>query len=125
MTRTTQNGLLLTAGLAAVVSFFLPFLDLGGLVSASGWEIMVAEHVPWTMRAALIALPLGGLAMLIAGATGSDKARLVGFGFGAGVFGYLGFQMVKVFFATTGMGLWLTLAAAVAALAVAVGGKSR
>jgi len=41
------------------------------------------------------------------------------------VFGYLGFQMVKVFFATTGMGLWLTLAAAVAALAVAVGGKSR
>ncbi|MEC7520620.1 MAG: hypothetical protein VYE22_12175 [Myxococcota bacterium] len=125
MTRSTSNGLLAAAGLAAIVAFFLPFLDLGGLVSASGWQILIRDHVPWTLRAALVAVPLGGLAMLIAGATGSDRARWVGFGFGAGVFGYLGWQLVRAFFATTGLGLWITLTAAAVALVAALGVSRR
>jgi hypothetical protein len=123
MTRKTANLVLMGAGIASVVAFFLPFLDLGGLVSASGWEILVGEHIPWTTRIAMLALPLGGLALIGAGASGSKSARLTGFAFGAGVYGYMGFQMVRLFFATTGWGLWLTLAAALVALVAALGSK--
>lgn len=123
MTRKTANVVLVGAGIASVVAFFLPFLDLGGLVSASGWEILVGDHVPWMTRIAMLALPLGGLGLIVAGASGSKNARLAGFGFGAGVYGYMGFQMVRLFFATTGWGLWLTLAAALVALVAALGSK--
>lgn len=124
MSRKSVNGVLVVTGIAAVVAFFLPFLDLGGIASASGWEILVADHVELSMRVALLALPLGGLALIGAGATQSDKARWVGVAFGLGVFGYLGFQMVRVFVATTGWGLWITLAAAATALTVVVMGKN-
>lgn len=123
MTRKTANVVLVGAGIASVVAFFLPFLDLGGLVSASGWEILVGDHVPWMTRIAMLALPLGGLAVIVAGASGSKNARLAGFAFGAGVYGYMGFQMVRLFLATTGIGLWLTLAAALVALVAALAAK--
>jgi len=125
MSRKSVNGVLVVSGIAAVVAFFLPFLDLGGIASASGWEILVADHVELSMRLALLALPLGGIALIGAGATQSPKARWVGVAFGVGVFGYLGFQMVRLFVATTGWGLWITLLAAAAALGAVAMGKGR
>ena len=120
MTSKSSNKVLVGAGIAAVVAFFLPFLDLGGIASASGWEILVSDHVELSTRIALLALPLGGLALIGAGALGSSKSRLVGAAFGLGVFGYLGFQMVRLFVATTGWGLWLTLAAGAVAVGAAL-----
>lgn len=114
------------AGIASIVAFFLPFLDVGGLVSASGWSILVGDGVPWSLRLALLALPLGGLALVVTAASGHAKARWVGGLFGLGVYGYLGFQMVRLFLATTGIGLWITLAAAAVAVGAALfGGKRR
>ena len=124
MTRKTLNGVLVLVGIAAVVAFFLPFLDVGGLVQASGWDVLVGEGVPWTMRLALLGVPFGGVAMIASGATNYRGARWVGLGFGLSVFGYLGFQMVRLFIATTGWGLWITLAAAATAAVVAVVAKS-
>ena len=123
MNRNSANAVLVGAGIASVVAFFLPFIDLGGLASASGWEILTGEHVPWTYRLAMLALPVGGLALIGAGASGSKKARAAGFFFGAGVYGYFGYQIVKVFVATTGVGLWILLAAAAAALVAALTAK--
>lgn len=125
MARKTANTTLALVGLASLVAFFMPFLDLGGLVSASGWEILVGDHTDLTTRIALISLTLGSLSLIVAGATGSNGARLVGFGFGAGVLGFMGYQVVKFFFATTGLGLWLTMGAAVVALVAAFGAKKR
>ena len=120
MTRQAANKVLVAIGIAAVVAFFLPFLDLGGLIQASGFDVLVGEGASWTLRLALLGLPIGGLALIVAGATGSPKARLTALAFGGGVYGYLGFQLVRAFFATTGVGLWLTLLAAAAALGVAL-----
>ncbi|MCB9592470.1 MAG: hypothetical protein H6719_07040 [Sandaracinaceae bacterium] len=116
---------LVGAGIASIVAFFLPFLDLGGIASASGWEILVADHVEWTTRIALLALPLGGLALMAAGATQSRKARLIGVGFGLSVYGFLGVQMIRIFLATTGVGLWITLAAAATALVAGIATKKK
>ena len=119
MTAKSASVIWVGAGIASIVAFFLPFLDLGGPITASGWDILFAEHAPWSTRLALLALPLGGLSLCVAGATGSARARLAGFAFGAGVYGYLGYSMIRIFLATTGVGLWLTLAAAAAALIAA------
>lgn len=119
------NVALVVAGIASVVAFFLPFLDLGGIATASGWEILVADHVELTTRLALLALPIGGLALLGAAAAKSDKARLVGVAFGLGVYGFLGVQMVRLFLATTGVGLWVTLAAAATAFVAGVMGAKK
>lgn len=125
MSRQAANKALVATGVAAVVAFFLPFLDLGGLIQASGFDVLVGEGASWTLRLALLALPVGGVALIVAGATGSPKARLTALAFGGGVYGYLGFQLVRAFFATTGVGLWLTLLAAAAALGVALFTKKR
>jgi hypothetical protein len=125
MTRQSANKLLVGVGIAAVVAFFLPFIDFGGLIQASGFDVLVGDNVTWTVRLALLALPIGGLALIVAGATDSPKARLTALAFGGGVYGYLGFQLVRAFFATTGIGLWLTLAAAATALGVALFTKNR
>jgi hypothetical protein len=123
MKRDGTNTVLVGAGIAAVVAFFLPFLDIGGLVSASGWDVLTADGVEWTTRLVLLALPLGGLCLIAFGASGSKNARLAGFLFGGGVYGYLGYQLVRAFFATTGIGLWITLAAAAVALGSALFAK--
>jgi hypothetical protein len=120
MTRKTSNIVLVIVGIAAVVSFFLPFLDVGGLIQASGFDVLIGDNVPWTVRLALLALPIGGAVLIFAGATDNKKARVIGFGFGAGVYGYLGFQLVRAFIATTGIGLWVTLLAAAVAIVVAL-----
>ena len=125
MTRQAANTSLVAIGVAAVVAFFLPFLDLGGLIQASGFDVLVGDGASWTLRLALLGLPVGGLALIVAGATGSPRARLAALAFGGGVYGYLGVQLVRAFFATTGVGLWLTLLAAAAALGVALFTKSR
>lgn len=125
MTSKRANVVLVGAGIASVVAFFLPFLDLGGIASASGWEILVADHVELMTRIALLALPIGGLALIGAGAAKSDKARFVGIAFGLGVYGFLGVQMIRIFVATTGVGLWVTLAAAATAFIAGLAGKRR
>ena len=121
--QTRSHKLLAAAGAAALAAFFLPFLDLAGLVQASGWDIVTADGTSWTTRLLFAALPLGGLTMLVGGLSGGRRARLAGAAFGLGVFGYLGFQLVRAFVATTGLGLWLTMGAAALGLAAALSPK--
>ena len=91
-------------GAAVVVAFFLPFLDIG-LVAASGWQMLTADHAPIEMRIALALLPLAGLGMIAAALAGPKAARWAGVAFGVSVFGYMAVQLVRAFFATTGWGL--------------------
>jgi len=125
MSKTSTNALLLGVGVAAVAAFFMPFLDLGGIASASGWEIMVADPTPWFTRVIMGLVPLSGLALIAASATGAKQARWAGVGFGLAVFGYPGYTVVKLFAATTGLGLWLTLAAAAVALFAGLASRGR
>jgi hypothetical protein len=123
MSRKSANSVLVITGIAAVVAFFLPFIDLGGLIQASGWDLLTGDNVGLFNRLFMLALPVGGIAMIATGAMNHPNARWVGFAFGAGIYGYLGFQLVRTFLATTGIGLWVTLAAAAIAVGVALGSK--
>lgn len=109
------------AGAVTIAAFFFPFLDLGGLIQASGWDVLTADGTALWTRLLLLGLPLGGLAMLVGGLSGKAGAKRAGVVFGLGVLGYLGFQVVRAFFATTGWGLWLTIGAAFVGLIAAAG----
>lgn len=117
------NLVVALTGVALTVGFFLPIIDIGGLVRASGWDIVTSDGLsPWT-RLAWLLLPAGGLAMAGAGLTGSKAARGISLGVGVGILGYAAWQTIRVFFATTGVGLWLILVGAI--VAVVAGFASR
>lgn len=124
MKQKSADAVLVGVGIAVVVAFFLPFLDVGGLIRASAFDVVVGDGVSLWTRFVLTLLPVGGLWLIVAGATGKN-ARLAGLAFGAGVYGYLGYQVVEAFFATTGVGLWITLIAAAVALVAALASKKR
>lgn len=125
MREKTARPLLAGFGALTIVAFFLPFVDVGGLVTASGWDVVTTDGIEWTTRIAFAALPLVGAGLIVAGLGRGTRARLLAFGFGAGVLGYLVVQTVRFFLATTGWGLWLTLVAAIGALVVAATMKRR
>src|SRR5688500_1891923 len=101
------------AGLALIAGFFLPWISFGGL-GASGW--FFATNGPWSAFIWLV--PVGGLAMFLTAITGSKHARLTSGAVGLALVGYAVVKTVHSFFATTGIGLWLVIAAALAALAL-------
>lgn len=109
-------GLAAVLGVATVVAFFLPFLDVGGLVTASGWDIVTHEHTPLSMRLVVAALPVGGLIMLGAGLSRAKWAPLACVGFGVSVLGYMAYKTLKLFLATTGIGLWIVVVVALVAI---------
>jgi hypothetical protein len=92
---------------------------------AQGWDIVLQEGVPWSTRLVLAALPAFGLGLVAAGLGRSGKTRLLGVLFGVSVLGYLGWSLLRIFFATTGVGLWITIAMAFAAIAVTLTTRRR
>lgn len=81
--------LLVPVGVAMVVAFFAPWIDLYGLVTASGWDLATQDHGSWK-RHLLWLYPAGG-ALLAAAAAGGAKhakdARALGVLVGATVVG--------------------------------------
>lgn len=112
-------------GLALVVGFFMPWLDLGGVASISGWDLVKSSHVAWTTRFMLALCPLGGAALALAGFGRSRSASGLSLGMGLGVLGYLFFKLAWGFIKTTGFGLWIVIAAAVVAVIAAADRKPR
>lgn len=119
MTRTTTaNVWLAVTGAIAVTAFFLPFFDVGGLLSVTGLEMALNDGLPWFTRIIVALVPIAGLTVFVTAVSGSQRARPIAGLFGLGVLGYLGYQAIKIFVTTTGCGMWLVIAAAVIAIIV-------
>jgi hypothetical protein len=118
MTRTTAHVWLALVGATAVIAFFLPFFDVGGLFAVTGLEIVMNGDISWFTRTLVALVPVGGITIFGAAVTGSRKARPIAGLFGLGVLGYLTYQAIKIFVATTGLGMWLVIAAALAAIVI-------
>jgi hypothetical protein len=113
------------AGAAIVLGFFLPFLDVGALATASGWDIVMSAKFAWTTRLAVALLPVGGAVLALAGFAGAPESRKISFAIGAGILGFTTFKLAWGFLKVTGVGLWLVLAAAVVAFAVGLARAQR
>jgi hypothetical protein len=115
MSKRGQTGLAL-AGLALVVGFFLPWIDVGGVFTVSGFAMVWRGEGGGIGRFLLAMVPLVGVALACAGVLGSRKAAGIALAAGGGIFGYFLWTLARGFIATTGIGLWLVLGASVAAL---------
>jgi hypothetical protein len=69
-----KERLLVPVGLAMVVAFFAPWIDLYGMVSASGWDLATQDHGNWK-RHLLWLYPAGGAALAAVAAGGASRAR--------------------------------------------------
>ncbi len=113
----TQRTWMGIAGIAIVVGFFLPWVDFGGLVKVSGYEILTSGKLgtwEWLLAAAY---PLSGLALIVASLEGSAGAgRWCGLAAGGVIVLYPLYKVVRGFFEVTGVGYWLVLAGGIVAL---------
>jgi hypothetical protein len=116
MSRSTVRRAIFLSGLALVVGFFLPWLDLGGPFRASGFDAVWNANGITAFRVMMLMVPIGGLAMMLSAAIQSRYARLISLGTGAclGAFGV--YKALELFFRVTGWGLWIVLAAATVAV---------
>ena len=120
-----KNLVLTVAGLAMVVGFFLPWIDVGGAFTVSGWDFVKSSHVAWHTRMVLLLLPIAGALLALAGLAGGAAAASLGVATGLGVFGYMFFRIAWGFIKTTGLGLWMVLGAAAVAVVFGLAARGR
>lgn len=113
------------AGLALVFGFFMPWIDILGLVNASGWDLVRDSHLGMGTRAVIGLCPIAGISLALAGFGKSRNADWVAVASGLGVLGYTGFKVAYAFAKITGWGLWLILAAGAVALVVGLSARQR
>jgi hypothetical protein len=104
-------------GAALLVGFFLPWLDVGGMISASGWDMFWGKGASWSTKLWLLGFPLAGIALIVTG-LGGDARKAAGVAAASGgiLIGWMLFRLAWGFFKTTGIGLWMVIAAAIVAL---------
>jgi hypothetical protein len=120
MKRETARLVMGIVGVALLVGFFMPWVDAGGVASASGWELVDAMRGEgWTSTRVVLALvPLAGAALLGAALLKARWLELLSVGTGLGLCAFGTYKVVRVFFAVSGVGLWMVVAAAVLAVMV-------
>ncbi len=114
----TARTLIAASGAALLIGFFLPWVDIGFGPTISGFGVARAANGASMFSAMLWLIPFGGLAMLASALAGSRHARLVSVLVGLSLVGYAVVKTVHAFFATTGLGLWVVIAASLAAIAL-------
>jgi hypothetical protein len=115
------KSVVLFCGLALVAGFFLPWVSVGGFIKVSGWD-MVA-HGDGFSQLAIALIPLTGLVLVVAALGNARAARASAFFVGGGILTYFVGSTAWAFLKTTGLGLWLVLAAAIVALGVGLASR--
>jgi hypothetical protein len=121
-----SRGVVVLAGLALIAGFFLPWIDIGGFFQVSGLQMVLhGEGSSTAARVALAALPLVGLALIVAAAGNARAARALGFFVGGGILLYFFGSIAWGFLKTTGVGLWLVLGGSALALVAGLSAARR
>jgi hypothetical protein len=121
----TARVLLISAGLGFVIGFFMPWFTVGTAVSMSGLGLLltqgeVVELVTGPHRILLVAVPLLGAGLIVAGFVGHKSAIWLALVTGGLVILGGAYTLLRLFFDTTGTGMWLVVASALLSLAVAL-----
>jgi hypothetical protein len=114
----TARSTIALLGIALVAGFFLPWIDMGWGLRVSGMDAVRHGAGGSLFYLMMLVVPIGGAAMAFTALTGSKYVRLVSAVTGLSLVGYGVVKTVHAFFATTGFGLWLVIAASCAALIV-------
>lgn len=121
----SQQRLLLVVGVAYLVAFFLPWQSGGGFASSGYAELLASE---WSRaRLLLLAIPVFGVALVIASLKAVRVAVIVAIVAGLAILGHFAWSILGPrneaslapadIFAMAGPGFWLLIVAAIVGLA--------
>lgn len=110
------------SGLVMFVGFFLPWMQLGELMEASGFQLILgsgemADRFFGPQRWVLLTVPVLGTLLVIVAVIGHRIVAWIAVLAGLTVLGFGLLRLLTFFFETTGMGVWLIVSAAFIALA--------
>jgi hypothetical protein len=117
--------LLGVSGVGLVVGFFLPWVELGGVMSLSGLGLMLSsgdaiEQMSGPHQAMLFVVPLSGLVLLGAAIRGYRGIAWAGLVCGFAIFTVGLYTLIRIFLDTTGVGMWVVASAAIICTAVGI-----
>ena len=108
-------------GIALVVAFFMPWIDILGAVGASGFDI--ATETESSKRFLLWAVPVLGAVLAFTALADSKSARSAGLVAGLAVIGPTFYYLGKAMLFGTSWGLWMVVAGAIAMIAMSLANK--
>jgi hypothetical protein len=113
-----RRGVALVSGLLLVVGFFLPWRQATPLdpVSVTGLDIVLKGLMDPSTRYAVLAVPLVGIVLLIAGYVGRRSSLFVGLLAGVSLILVGAWQILSYLAESIGTGLWIVAGAALLAL---------
>jgi hypothetical protein len=120
----TVRLLLALSGAGLLVGFFMPWLTMGNMVVISGFSLVASSgelvaSFSGPGRLLLFAIPAFGIALICAALMGRPRLnQALALTAGASILGYGLFTLIKLFFDSTGLGMWLVVLAALLALAI-------
>lgn len=108
-------------GLVMFVGFFLPWMELGNVMEASGFQLILGsgemvDRFFGPQRWVLLAVPVLGTLLVIVAVVGHRIVAWIAVLAGLTVLGFGLLRLLTFFFETTGMGVWLIVSAAFVAL---------
>ena len=113
-----RRGVALVSGVALIVGFFLPWRQATALdsVSVSGLDIVLKGLMEPSTRYAVLAVPLLGITLLVAGYVGRRTALFVGLLAGLTLILVGAWQTLSYLAESIGTGLWVVAGASLLAL---------
>ncbi|HEX4354536.1 MAG TPA: hypothetical protein VHZ95_16520 [Polyangiales bacterium] len=117
-------------GAGLVAGFFMRWMTVGDIVAVSGFGLMVTQGEAITLlsgahRFVLLEVPLFGLLLMIGAFVGHRFVLWIALLTGLGVLGFGLFTVVRLFFQTTGLGMWVVVASAFLAFGLSLIGLGR
>jgi hypothetical protein len=109
--------MLALCGAGLVTGFFLRWMTIGQILSVSGFTLMITQGEAVTLlsggnRWLLFVVPACGVLLLLGAFTGRRFALWAGLLAGLSVLGFGFYAVVRMFFQTTGLGMWVVVASA-------------
>ncbi len=122
--------LLGSAGLGLLTGFFMPWIHMGNLVVVSGFSMVTSsgqavEILSGPHRALLLIIPVSGLALLGSAMSSHRLTAWVAMFTGGLLISYGLYMLIRMFFETAGLGMWVVAVSALVALGAGLVGYGR
>ena len=119
------RSLLGLAALVLLLGFFLPWITLGQVAALSGFGLLISSGESTQLfagppRALLFLVPLAAVALAACAYTGHRISTWVALIASFALLAYGAFTLIWLFIDTTGLGVWLVVAAALLTFAVSL-----
>jgi hypothetical protein len=122
--------LLALCGAGLVAGFFMRWMTVGEIVSVSGFSLMITQGEAATLLSGgsrwwLLVVPVFGLLVLIGAFSGRRYALWAALFAGLSVLGFGFYSAIRLFFQTTGLGMWVVVVSAFVAFGLSLIGLGR